>query len=285
MFTLIIPVYNEENSINSLFDKLSKIKDISKDIEIIIVDDCSSDNSYNYLKEKSKNLSIKLIKNEVNKGYGYSIKRAIKVSQTNTIAICDCDGTYPIEEVIKMFAIYKNESADMIIGKRNFEKNASSILKNFGRNIIGKIVNRLTEEKIPDFNSGLRIFDKNFLLENINIYPNGFSLTTTLTVLMKIDNRKVINYPIKYLPRIGKSKITASDFFRFLKLVFYLMFYFKPFKILLPINIIFLISFSISLVYDLLKFDLTEKTLLLLFISMNIMMSTFIVEIVLRKKK
>ena len=48
---------------------------------------------------------------------------------------------------------------------------------------------------------------KNFLIENINLYPDGFSLTTTLTILMKLSNKKVINHEISYFPRIFKSKL------------------------------------------------------------------------------
>ena len=122
-------------------------------------------------------------------------------------------------------------------------------------------------------------------MEDINLYPDGFSLTTTLTVLMKLGNKKVINYEITYLPRIGKSKIIAYDFFRFLKLILYLTFYFKPFKILLPINLIFAIGFFISLIYDIINLNLTDKTLLFLFISINMAMLSFIVEMIVKRRK
>ena len=284
-FSLIIPVFNEEQSIKSLFEKLKNVKEIKKDIEIILIDDCSTDNSYNYLIEKSPIVGAKILKNETNRGYGYSIKEGSKIASNNIVAICDCDGTYPLEEILKMFEIFNLKNADMVIGKRDFSNSSNSFIKNLGRAIIGKIVNKLTEENIPDFNSGLRLFNKKFLMEDINLYPDGFSLTTTLTVLMKLGNKKVINYEITYLPRIGKSKIIAYDFFRFLKLILYLTFYFKPFKILLPINLIFAIGFFISLIYDIINLNLTDKTLLFLFISINMAMLSFIVEMIVKRRK
>ena len=192
---------------------------------------------------------------------------------------------YPVEEILKMFEILNLKNADMIIGKRDFKNSSNSFIKNFGRSLIGKVVNKLTDENIPDFNSGLRLFKKNFLIENINLYPDGFSLTTTLTILMKLSNKKVINHEISYFPRIGKSKIIAYDFFRFLKLILYLTFYFKPFKILLPINIIFALTFFISFIYDIINFNLTDKTLLFLFISINMAMLSFIVEMIVKSRK
>ena len=279
-FSLIIPVFNEEESINNLFKKLKNIKEIKEDVEIILVDDCSTDKSYDYLKQNSSNVNAVVIKNEKNRGYGYSIKEGVKIAKNNVIAISDCDGTYPIEEILKMFEIFNLNNADMIIGKRNFKNSSNSFIKNFGRSLIGKVVNKLTDENIPDFNSGLRLFNKNFLIEDINLYPDGFSLTTTLTILMKLSNKKVINHEISYFPRIGKSKIIAYDFFIFLKLILYLTFYFKPFKILLPINIIFALAFFVSFIYDIINFNLTDKTILFLFISINMAMLSFIVEMI-----
>ena len=284
-FSLIIPVFNEEESINNLFKKLKNIKEIKEDVEIILVDDCSTDKSYDYLKQNSSNVNAIVIKNEKNRGYGYSIKEGVKIAKNNVIAISDCDGTYPIEEILKMFEIFNLNNADMIIGKRNFKNSSNSFIKNLGRSLIGKVVNKLTDENIPDFNSGLRLFNKNFLIEDINLYPDGFSLTTTLTILMKLSNKKVINHEISYFPRIGKSKIIAYDFFRFLKLILYLTFYFKPFKILLPINIIFALVFFVSFIYDIINFNLTDKTLLFLFISINMAMLSFIVEMIIKRRK
>ena len=284
-FSLIIPVFNEQESIKDLFKKLNDIKKIKKDIEIILVDDCSTDKSYDYLNQNSSDVNAIIIKNEKNRGYGYSIKEGVKIAKNNVIAISDCDGTYPIEEILKMFEIFNLKNADMVIGKRDFKKSPNLFIKNFGRSLIGKVVNKLTDENIPDFNSGLRLFNKKFLMDELNLYPDGFSLTTTLTVLMKLSNKKIVNYEISYFPRVGKSKIVAFDFFRFLKLILYLTFYFKPFKILLPINIIFAIAFFISFIYDIINFNLTDKTLLFLFISINMAMLSFIVEMIIKRRK
>ena len=67
-FSLIIPVFNEEESINNLFKKLKNIKEIKKDVEIILVDDCSTDKSYTYLNQNSSDINaivIKMKKTEV----------------------------------------------------------------------------------------------------------------------------------------------------------------------------------------------------------------------------
>ena len=70
-----------------------------------MIDDCSTDKSYDYLKQNSSNVNIVVIKNEKNRGYGYSNK-GVKIAKNNVIAISDCDGTYPIREILKMFEIF-----------------------------------------------------------------------------------------------------------------------------------------------------------------------------------
>ena len=132
-FSLIIPVFNEEESINNLFQKLKNIKEIKKDVEIILVDDCSTDKSYTYLNQNSSDINAIVIKNhEKNRGYGYSIKEGVKIAKNNVIAISDCDRTaYPVEEILGGFEILNLKNADMIIGKRDFKNSSNSFIKNF----------------------------------------------------------------------------------------------------------------------------------------------------------
>ena len=101
MISIIVPVYNEDKIIFKFINQLKKLK-IKK--EIIVINDCSTDNTLNILK-KIKN--INLITNKKNLGYGYSIKKGIKKAKYDFCLTIDADGTYPVNKIIK-FVKYRN---------------------------------------------------------------------------------------------------------------------------------------------------------------------------------
>src|SRR3989344_2196303 len=98
--SIIIPVYNEEDSIE---ESIKKVKDTMKGIyyeyEIIVINDGSTDNSQKILENIR---DIKLIINNCNKGYGASLKKGIENARYNFILITDADSTYPIEEIHRL---------------------------------------------------------------------------------------------------------------------------------------------------------------------------------------
>lgn len=283
-FSLIIPAYNEEKSIEKFVDKINQIEFDSNFFEIIFVDDGSEDKTKKLIENNLKNIKYKseIISHTNNIGYGASLKTGIKKASTDIIAICDIDSTYPIYDLKKMFEIFNEQKLDMIIGERVFENNSDNFLKKIARNIIRSIIKVIVNEKISDFNSGLRIFKKKYILDKISFYPEKFSFTTTSTILMMLENKKVDYIPIKYFKREGNSKIKPSDFFRFIKLVFYLAFSFKPFKVLLPLNLLISLFSILSLIADILSKNITDTTVILIFLSTNLFLLSYNIDIIQR---
>lgn len=282
--SLIIPAFNEEASIERFFSRLNSLEFDSNFLEIIFVNDGSNDKTKILLEENIKNLkfSNKIINHKKNQGYGASLKTGLRNSNNDTIAICDIDLTYPIEDLKKLHDLYSNGNLDMIVGERVFEKNSDNFYKKIGRSIIRKLIKLVVNDKITDFNSGLRIFNKKIVMENLNFYPNKFSFTTTSTILMTMGNKNIQYLPIKYSVREGQSKIKVFDFFRFLKLVFYIVFNFKPFKVLLPLNILITFCMTISVIIDMLNLDITDTTVILIFLSINVFLLSYLIELMQR---
>ncbi len=270
--SLVIPVFNESIEIDNFF---SDLKNCNFNLinEIIFVDDCSTDNSYVLLQKKTSEFKIEsfkinfiLIKNSKNKGYGFSIKKGINKSNNDSIAIIDLDRTYKIEDLNYISNQFINDykfEYDLISGERKIDATNTSRLKIIGKTIINSIANFCFDEKIADYNSGLRVFNKNKFIKHSHMMSDRFSLTTSMTITFLNENYEIKFHKIKYDERTGQSKLKSKDFFKFLYTIFSLLFYYKPFKVLIPIILPIFLALIIFLIRDIYSGNLTDKTVLL----------------------
>ena len=120
-------------------------------------------------------------------------------------------------------------------------------------------------------NSGLRVFRRQVVERFFKILPDGFSLTTTLTVAMMRNRYTVVFQPIAFAPRVGRSKIRPlRDTLGFIQLILRTGMYFAPLRVLLPLVAALSLAFGVSLGYDIVVLkNLTDKTIILLLFAMN----------------
>lgn len=270
--SLIIPVFNECGEIENFFNDLKKCN-FSLINEIIFVNDCSTDNSLELLQKKINefkslflNVDLIAISNLKNRGYGFSIKKGVSNSKNETIAIIDLDRTYKIDDLNNIsneFINIHQLQYDLIIGQRTINTSNTSRLKIIGKTIVNNIANFCFNEKIVDYNSGLRVFNKNKFSKHSHMMSNRFSLTTSMTITFLNENYELKFNKIKYEERLGVSKLGFKDFFKFIYTIFSLLFYYKPFKIILPLFIPLFLTFILFLINDIYSKDITDKTVLL----------------------
>jgi len=244
--SVVIPVYNEEKMVGRVISDLRNQLEATGIIyEIIAVNDYSTDSSQEILKNI---VGISLINHAVNKGYGASLKTGLRNSQYDWTMIIDADGTYPttaIPELLKNAGRY-----ELVIGSREKKENAIPAERRLAKKFLNKFASYLAGHKIPDLNSGLRIFRKEIVLKYWELFPERFSFTSTLTMTCLVHNYDTIFVPIDYYKREGKSSIRPKDFFNFLRLVSKLSLFFKPIKIFAPISVaLFLIALGLMLAY------------------------------------
>jgi len=238
--SVILPVYNEKEEIQNTFFQLNKLIDCKDNIEVIIVDDASNDGTRQLLDEHSARIKTKIVSHSKNKGYGASLKYGIENAQFDSIFIIDADGSYPFDRIIEFYDLFKDGQHDMIVGERINYRDISFV-RSLVKNILRRLAEKLSGEKIPDLNSGFRIFTKSIALKNIHYFPQGFSFTSTITLLMLAQKHLVRYVPIEYKKRGGSSKIRPiRDTVGFLKLIFRIIFYFSPFKFFSAIGFFFL---------------------------------------------
>ena len=250
-YSVIIPTYNEEKAI---LETISKLKSTLKNLsyEIIVVNDASKDRTGIILK---KIHGIRVITHPVNKGYGASLKSGLRAAEGEWIIITDADGTYPVSDIPRLLAhIPRN---DMVVGARTGRKVYVPILRRPAKWMLRIVARMVTGIKIPDLNSGLRVFRKEMAMKFWNLFPPGFSFTTTLTIAALVNNYSVKYIPINYFKRKGKSSINpVKDFLGFNFLIFRVALNFAPLKFFVPTSIIL---FLIGLVKGIIDFLGTGK--------------------------
>ena len=241
--TVVVPIFNEVGSIDrSLAEIESACSDGGLDYQIVCVEDGSDDGTRECL-QSLRNPRVKVLFHERNRGYGASLKTGIQAADSEIIVIVDADGTYPFKRIPDLVAGI--EGYDMVVGSREGRSVHVPLLRRPAKWFLRKLANYLTLTTIPDLNSGLRAMKKSVIDRFINILPDGFSFTTTITVAMLCSNYRVRYVPINYYKRVGKSKIRPiRDTLAFVQLVIKTVMYFNPMRVMLPLSLLF---FAVSL--------------------------------------
>ena len=285
--SIIIPCYNEKHAIRDTIEWiLSVIRDSKlKNVEIIAVNDGSTDGSeqvLNALAKEHHSDDLLVVHHKRNQGYGAALKTGIRRSQSDYICITDADGTYPNDRIPDLIEQISSKDLDMVVGARIGPNVEYSKIRSIPKMILVPWVSFLCGTEVPDMNSGLRIFRRDRSLDFLKLLPDGFSFTTTITICL-LRNRYAVEFtPISYARRIGKSHIKPiQDTLRFTQLILRTGMYFAPLRLLSPLIVALATLFSISSLYDLtILNNLTDKTVLLGFASLNVFMFALLADMI-----
>ncbi len=229
MLTLIIPAFNEAEAVGSVVRGGRQALEGAGIVhEIIVVDDGSTDGTG----EAAAAAGARVITHPANGGYGRSLKHGIMESQYDLIAICDADGTYPVEALPGM--VRRLGGFDMVVGARVGGVRFDSFVKSGSRVLFRWLCEFTTGTRIPDPNSGLRVFRKAAALRFFDEISHGYSFTTTLTLGMILHGYFVRWEPIEYHARVGESKVRhLRDALRTGQLIIQAILYQNPIKLFL----------------------------------------------------
>jgi len=249
--TVVIPVYNEKDSIRSTINAIhSALKGFGPGYEIICVNDSSDDGSERILAKLQHEGQIRLINHFENRGYGASLKSGIRAAHGDWIMITDSDGTYPIEMMPALLS--EKHKYDMVVGSRTGKKVSIPLMRRPVKFLLNRFSSYLAGKDIPDLNSGLRVFDKDIILKYHGLFPERFSFTSTLTMICATKGYSTLFLPIDYMKRKGKSTIhPIKDTYRFFTLLFKLSMYFNPLKVFVPLSFVCFVFSVVRAVRDL----------------------------------
>ena len=203
--SIIIPLYNEEYSVKNVINGIAN----NKDYEIIIVNDGSTDNSINKIKELNiKNL--KIVEHKKNMGYGAALLSGLRYAQGDLIITLDSDGQHNPKEIPKLIKPIINGNADIVIGSRYLGKSNYKIpiYTIFGEFFIRIILLILFGQKIANNQSGFRAFHKKYMPLLNNMKYSGMAFTTEFLLIMCLNDLKIKEIPINLKSRVyGISKV------------------------------------------------------------------------------
>ena len=213
--SIIIPCYNEEKTIEKIVNKILDLKNL--DLEIIIIDDNSTDSSKNIIETKLKNKVQKVIINTINSGKGYSIRKGIESASGEFILIQDADLEYDPNDYYKILEPLKSRVADVVYGSRFIGSDKKRVLyfwHTLGNKFLTLFSNIFTNLNLTDMEVGYKAF-KSEVLKNIDLKENRFGFEPEVTAKISKKNLRIYEVGISYFGRkyIDGKKITWKDGF------------------------------------------------------------------------
>jgi glycosyltransferase involved in cell wall biosynthesis len=232
MFTklsIVIPVYNEEKTIHLILDKIKKVEligGISK--EVIIVDDCSSDNSLLAIENYKKNnigVNIKVLKQKINQGKGAALHYGIKNASGEILIIQDADLEYDPEEYNILMKPILDNVADVVYGSRFIGGKPHRILffwHSIGNKFLTFLSNMFTNLNLTDMETCYKMF-RTSIIQSINLKEKRFGFEPEVTAkISKVKNIRIYEVGISYYGRTFEEgkKISWKDGFRAIYCIF-----------------------------------------------------------------
>lgn len=245
-----IPCYNEEKTLKETLKALPKHFDGIDEVEILIINDGSSDKTIEVAKTCGINNFVHFEKNRgLAKAFIAGISKSLEMG-ADIIVNTDADNQYFAGDIEKLIKPILEKKADMVIGARQIDNISHfSILKKLLQKIGSFMVRLLSSTSVIDAPSGFRAFSKN-CAENLNVFDN-YTYTIETIIQAKAKGFEIISVPIKVNENTRKSRLITNIFdyiFRSTVTMLRMFIIYRPFRFFAIIGSLFLlIGFLIGL--------------------------------------
>ena len=216
-FSIIVPIYNEDATILTVLQKLNTLKKYYQNIQIIVINDGSKDNSLEIL-ENNKSLYDTLINNSTNKGKGNAVKKGLEVADGDYITFQDADLEYDPNDYQKLINPILAGKTKVVYGsrvlnkKRYSENSFTSLFRVFANHFLTIFSNILNNQNLTDAHTCYKVFHKE-VLKDIKLKEKGFAFCPEITTKISNLNIDIHEVPISYSGRsyLDGKKIKFSD--------------------------------------------------------------------------
>jgi len=209
--SIVIPVYNEKQSIDSLYKDLeSVLPELGKSYEVILIDDGSMDGTYDeLLKAHQKNKAYKIIKFRKNFGQTAAMKAGFDYSKGEVVITLDADLQNDPADIPEMLDKL-NDGYDIVSGWRKHRKD-NTLIRNFPSAVANRIISTLTGVYLHDYGCTLKAYRKE-VIKNLELYGEMHRYIPALASWMGV---KIAEIPVRHHSRkFGKAKYGISKTIR-----------------------------------------------------------------------
>jgi glycosyltransferase involved in cell wall biosynthesis len=235
--SVVIPAFNEEKAIGTTLEEvLAAVSVSSRRYEIIVVNDGSHDGTGAVAAAKG----VRVVTHRRNRGYGASLKSGTLAASGDVVLFYDADNQFDPADIDRMVTELGDD--DAALGARTQSSHAP-FSRRGGKKILGWLANYLARTRIPDLNCGLRAIRRDLLLDYLHLLPNGFSASTTTTLVLLKESHDVRFVPVTVKKRIGKSTVKPiKDGLDTALLIVRLTTLLDPFRVFGPVAVLFFLA-------------------------------------------
>jgi glycosyltransferase involved in cell wall biosynthesis len=211
--SVVIPVYNEEDTLATIVDRLLALPQL---LEIVIVDDCSTDKTAEILgRLNAEHGEIKAVRHDRNRGKTEALKTGFRLTRGRVVIVQDADLEYDPQEIPDVIAPILNGNADVVFGSRFLVRKATRVLYFYhylGNKLLTFLSNLATNINLTDVETCYKAFDGN-IIRQMKINSHGFGFEIEVTAKVAKLKCAIYETPISYYGRTYEQgkKITAWD--------------------------------------------------------------------------
>jgi polyisoprenyl-phosphate glycosyltransferase len=290
LVTVVLPCFNEGAHVLAELDRISAALDASPySYEILAIDDASTDDTLAVLRQAAARMpTLRVLAFRRNGGSGTARRIGSQQARGEIVVWTDADMSYPNERIPDLVAVLVEDgSYDQVVGARTTEEGTFKVLRVPAKWFIRKVAERLSNQKIPDLNSGLRAFRREVALPYLPLLPAGFSCVTTITLAFFSNQHDIRYIPIDYAKRAGTSKFHFTrDAYRYILQVLRMVMYFDPLKVLMPPALWLLALGAVKAVVDMVRhpFYFPASTVLLVITGLLIGSMALLADLIVRSR-
>lgn len=290
LVTIVLPCYNEGEHVLLEIERITTAMLTSGlSYELLCIDDASTDNTLEVLKGAQQQYpNIRLLPFRRNGGSGTARRIGTQQATGEIVVWTDADMTYENERIPELVRLLiEDPTYDQVVGARTTEEGTHKWARVPAKWLIRKVAERLTNQQIPDLNSGLRAFRRSVALPYLRLLPAGFSCVTTITIAFLSNQHDILYVPTAYAKRAGTSKFHfVNDAYRYILQVLRMVMYFDPLKVLMPLALWMVGIGFVKAIVDMVRhpFYFPANTLLLLVSGLLVGSVALLADLVVRSR-